>query len=292
MKWYHGFEAITEENVSLRERTWYRLGGPARYLCRPISVEQVRELVQRCRQEQLPLKVLGVGANVLVRDEGFEGVVIQLDKQAFGQVHFEPPGVRAGASTDLTDLIRLTVHRNLAGLEFLAGIPGSVGGALRMNAGGKFGEISQSVVSVRLIDEAGRPAEWDRRQLIFSYRHSNLANTIVLEATFELHTADAELLNHRYREIWDYKKATQPFTRNNAGCTFKNPPGLFAGQLIERAGLKGMSIGGATVSPMHANFITADPQTTSADILTLIDHIQHQVHDKFDVRLETEIDVW
>ena len=292
MKWYHGLEPIVEENVRLADRTWYRLGGAARYFCTPASITEVCEIVKRAQDAQLPLKVLGGGANVLVRDEGFDGIVMQLGKDDFGHVTIDHNKVRADSAVDLPDLVRRTVNEGLAGLERMAGIPGTVGGAVRMNAGGRYGEIGDMVAAATVIAADGSLHEWDRSHMHFCYRGSNFVDVIVIDVTFELSFADGEELRNRHREIWEYKKSTQPFTRNNAGCMFKNPAGHYAGQLIDRAGLKGESCGGATVCEQHANFIVTDPDTRTSDILTLVDRIQSRVRDRYGVDLELEVDVW
>lgn len=292
MKWYSGLEAIVNEKVPLADRTWYRLGGPACYFCTPISADQVAEIVRRSREQGLPLKILGGGANVLVRDEGFDGIVVHLDPAAFGTVRFDGPTAVAGAAADLPDLVRRTVSRGLAGLEFMAGIPGTVGGAVRMNAGGKFGEIGDSVTSVTLLDDAGELQQWGRERLHFEYRKTNLLDKTILQASFTLISTDPEELKRRYREVWEYKKQSQPFTRNNAGCVFKNPAGHKAGQLIDLAGLKGESCGGASVCRQHANFIVTEPHARTCDVLHLVDRIRSRVQQRFHVDLELEVDVW
>ncbi len=292
MKWYHGLEPIVRENVCLADQTWYRLGGSARYFCTPTSTAQVCEIVRQAGAFNVPLKVLGGGANVLVRDGGFDGAVLQLCKDAFGRVTFENHTARADSAADLPDLVRRTVNEGLAGLEFMAGIPGTVGGAVRMNAGGKFGEIGQSVSGVTFVDRSGAIDRWGKSQLVFQYRKTNLAGKIIIEVTFDLAVTDAEQLRDRYSKIWGYKKRTQPFTRNNAGCVFKNPVGHHAGQLIDRAGLKGESCGGASVYEQHANFIVTQPNTKANDVLSLIDRVRTRVRERFEVDLELELDVW
>ncbi len=292
MKWYRGLEPIVEEHVRLADRTWYRLGGAARYFCTPASITEVGEIVKRARDAHLPLKVLGGGANVLVRDEGFDGVVMQLGKDTFGHITIDNNRIRADGAVDLPDLVRRTVNEGLAGLECLAGIPGTVGGAVRMNAGGRYGEIGGLVCAATVVATDGSLHEWDRNHMEFRYRGSNFVDVIVIDVTFELSLADGEELSNRHREIWEYKKSTQPFTRNNAGCMFKNPAGHHAGQLIDRAGLKGESCGGATVCEQHANFIVTDAKTRTKDILTLVDRIQGRVRDFCGVDLELEVDVW
>ena len=292
MKWYYGLEAIVNENVRLADYTWYRLGGAARYFCTPTSTEQVCEVVRRANSHKLPLKVLGGGANILVRDEGFDGVVLRLCRDVFGTTTRCGVTLRAGGAADLPDVVRRTVNDNLGGLEYLAGIPGTIGGAVRMNAGGKFGEIGQSVQSVNFVDRNGVFDQWDRSQLQFNYRKTNLTDKIIMEVVFDLSAADPQELRARYTTIWNYKKLSQPFTRNNAGCMFKNPTGHHAGELIDRAGLKGESCGGAIICERHANFIVTHSNTTASDVLTLINRVRQRVLDRFEVDLELEVDVW
>lgn len=292
MKWYHDLRAIVREDVSLAERTWYRLGGSARYYCTPRTIDQVRRIVQQAKASGVPLRVLGGGANVLVRDEGFDGAVLHLCGEHFGQVSISNDGVRAGAAVDLPDLVRQTVKRGLSGLECLAGIPGTVGGAVRMNAGGRFGEIGSRVANVTFVDRDATVQCWDSDRLHFEYRNTNLSDAIITEVTFALDSVDADELQRRYKEIWEYKKETQPFTRNNAGCIFRNPLGHHAGQLIDRAGLKGASCGGASVCEQHANFIVTEPGTKAEDVLTLISRIRRDVRQQYQVDLELEVDVW
>lgn len=292
MKWYCGLEPIVSENVSLARHTWYGLGGSARYFCTPTNLEELCEVVRRVRSCDLPLKILGGGANVLVRDEGFDGAVVRLGRQAFGKTVVQDGVARAGGSVDLPDFVRRTVRANLTGLECLAGIPGTVGGAVHMNAGGKFGDIGQSVATLRFVDHNGSVAEWDKEKVLFEYRKTNLADRIIVEVTFDLQAADPDDLRRRYSNIWDYKKSRQPFTRNNAGCVFKNPTGLHAGQLIDRAGLKGESCGGASVCERHANFIVTQPDTKANEVLSLIDRVRSRVHEHFHIDLELEVDVW
>ncbi len=292
MTWYHGLERIVRENEPLARYTWLGVGGSARYFCIPTQVEQIQEIVHRCRAHECPWKVLGDGANVLVRDEGFSGVVIHLDPKRFGNVIFDGETVRVGSALDLPDLVRRTVSAGLSGLEGLAGIPGTVGGALCMNAGGKFGEIGRSVTNVTLVDELGDLQTWGKERLQFGYRHSNLKGCIVVESVFRLARKLADEVSGRYREVWEFKKQTQPSAENTAGCMFKNPVGHSAGALIDRAGLKGFTCGGASVSAQHANFLVAARNATASDILNLAHHVQQQVLERFDVRLEFEVDVW
>jgi UDP-N-acetylmuramate dehydrogenase len=200
--------------------------------------------------------------------------------------------VTAGAGKDVQKLVLECTHAGLSGLECLAGIPGSVGGEVKMNAGGAFGDIGSAVRTVTVMDTQGRVSVRDKDDLVFEYRKSNITAKFVLEATFGLTEDDPQRIMTKVKEIWMYKKNSQPLADKSAGCVFKNPRGLSAGALIDQAGLKGTTIGGAEVSTKHANFITARKGAKAADVLALITQIKDRVGEKFDVKLETEVVIW
>ncbi|NLW84099.1 MAG: UDP-N-acetylmuramate dehydrogenase [Phycisphaerae bacterium] len=292
MTLFSGLENIVKENASLKELTWYGLGGVAEYLARPTSVEQLQDIVQRCAAEQVPMRVLGLGSNLLVSDEGIKGVVLKLDTEAFTQVAFDGTTLKAGAGVNLNKLVLDSVRKGLCGLEALTGIPGSVGGAVRMNAGGNFGDIGSRTQSVTVMDIHGTIFEKAKPELVFDYRWVNITTPIILDATLELTQSDPDQMLKTVKEVWIYKKNTQPLNARNAGCIFKNPRGMSAGALIDRAGLKGTQVGGAFVSEKHANFITTESGCKSADVKQLIELVRQKVQDKFDVELELEIEIW
>ena len=292
-----------QRNRPLAPLTRYRLGGPAEWFVRPRSLAQLAELITRCRQENVPCRILGGGANLLVDDEGVDGVVVRLDEPFFTNVEGDvqsdtvtrKPGavlVRAGAGADMAKLASDSVQQGLSGLECMAGIPGSVGGCIRMNAGGRWGEIAQVVREVSVIEPGGGLKALTPEQVGFSYRHTALRDAIVCGATFELMPADPDEVRRCYCEIWDAKLAAQPMAAHSAGCVFKNPPGDSAGRLIDAAGLKNRSIGTATVSPAHANFIVAGKGGCARDVLDLIGLVRETVAERFAVNLELEIEVW
>lgn len=290
---FGGLEACVLENHSLRRHTWYRIGGPARYYVTPRSVEELAEASRRCNEHELPTFVLGLGANLIVRDEGIDGAVFRLDAPAFESVDIDGELVRVGAGVDLQKLIVQTVRAGLAGIEVLVGIPGTIGGAIRMNAGGKFGDLGPLVESVTTMDAGGVVTEHSRDELVFSYRSSNLTDRFIIGATLRLEAEDPEAIAVRSKEAWMYKRNTQPLNTRNSGCIFKNPGGgKSAGALIDRAGLKGLAIGRAEVSEKHANFIIAQPDCPSDDVLKLIKLVQERVHDHAGVDLHTEVKIW
>ncbi len=292
MNIFSGFEEITERDYPLAPHTWYRLGGPADYFVRPRNVRELKEIVRRCNENHVRTYVLGFGSNLLVSDEGVRGAVIKLQGDELGRTQFEESQVTVWAGAELSKLVLACVEKGLSGVECLTGIPGSLGGAIRMNAGGRFGDIGAAVESVALMDMQGTVFEKRKPELIFDYRSVNIRAKFILSAQLKLTPADPERILRTVKEGWIYKKNSQPLNTRNCGCVFKNPPGAAAGALIDRAGLKGFQIGGAVVSEKHANFIVAKDGCTSRDIMQLIDTIKQKVRAQFDVELELEIEVW
>ncbi len=240
----------------------------------------------------MPARVLGGGSNLLVGDEGVRGVVLRLSDPGFSKVAVEGTSVVAAAGAPLSHVIAQSVKAGLAGLDTLVGIPGTIGGALHGNAGGKSGDIGQHVRSVRVVTVTGESFVRREDELEFAYRSSSLNELTILEARFELHHEDPDEITRRMRKLWIMKKATQPLTFQSAGCIFKNPRGMSAGWLIDQAGLKGTKIGEAEFSDRHANFIVTHPGATSKDVLQLIDLARSKVASQFGVDLELEIQIW
>lgn len=287
------FREFVAESEPLAPLTWFRLGGPAQYLARPRGRDELIALLTRCREAGLPSRILGGGSNLLVRDEGVQGVVIHLESPAFSDVSVEGRSVQAGAAVPLTALISQTARAGLAGLEILTGIPGTVGGALRGNAGGRGGAIGQFVRSVTVIDAKGEVQVRERDDLVFGYRESNLDEPVILSAEFELEPGDPESVVKRMRRIWIVKKENQPYGHQSSGSIFRDPsPEVSARVLIEQSGLKGAREGLAEVSDRHANYIIAQPGAKAADVLALIERIRSQVRLQFGYELEPQIQIW
>jgi UDP-N-acetylmuramate dehydrogenase len=236
--------------------------------------------------------VLGSGSNLLVADEGLDGVVLQLTADCFKQIDIKDQTVRAGAGVSLSELVRECARNGLSGLECVAGIPGTVGGAVKINAGGRFGDIGSVAQSVQLLDSSGYKFVRRREEIFFGYRMTNIMAKFILEAEFSLIPDDPEQIGRLLKEVWMLKKNSQPMNSRNAGCVFKNPRALSAGALIDKAGLKGTEAGGAKISEKHANFIIAGPGAKAKDVLALIDLIRERVRERFDVELELEVEVW
>ena len=292
MNIFSGLEKIVETNYPLSKRTWYGLGGPTDYFIRPKTTEQLKEVIQRCNENKIPIYVMGFGSNLLISDDGLRAAVIKLESEHFRQIQFGGEEVTAWAGAELSKLVLTCVEKGLSGIEALTGIPGSIGGAVTMNAGGNFGDIGAAVEAVTLMDAQGNIFEKSKPELIFNYRRTNITAKFILNARLKLGCGDPKQIMRTVKEIWIYKKNNQPLNTKNSGCIFKNPRGVSAGALIDRAGLKGLQIGGAIVSEKHANFIIAEKGCRSRDVMRLIDAIKQRVKEQFGIELELEIEIW
>ncbi|MHC4693187.1 MAG: UDP-N-acetylmuramate dehydrogenase [Planctomycetota bacterium] len=292
MNIFSDLEKIVETDYPLANHTWYGLGGPADYFIRPQNIKQLKEVVRRCNENGIRIYVIGFGSNLLIGDDGIRAAVITLQADEFKQTQIEGEVVTAWAGADLSKLVLNCVQKGLSGIEALTGIPGSIGGAVKMNAGGSFGDIGSSVETITLMDNQGNIFEKSKPELRFDYRQTNITAKFILNAHLNLTEGDPEQIMRTVKEIWIYKKNNQPLNTKNSGCIFKNPRGVSAGALIDRAGLKGLKIGGATVSEKHANFIIAEKDCTSRDVMRLIDAIKERVKEHFDTELELEIEIW
>ncbi len=295
-------DVLVTPDAPVGQMTWYGIGGRADFLVRPRSIDVLAQLVKRCERTRTPVRVLGSGANLLVADEGVDGIVIRLDEPPFVDVAYNPHGevnaMRAMAGADLARVVMDTTRRGLEGLGQMAGIPASVGGALRMNAGGAYGSIGDAVISVTCLSRRGEVVTYPAAELKFEYRHTNIPDPIILGGMFRVTPADPVALREKVKDIFAFKKSTQPLADHSAGCTFKNPidpvteQRVSAGKLIDEAGLKGTSIGGATVSEHHANFIITQAGATASDVLQLLELVRKRVFERCGMQLEIEIAIW
>jgi UDP-N-acetylmuramate dehydrogenase len=282
--------------------TWYGIGGRADLLACPRTDEALIELVRRCRSHDTPVRVLGGGANLLVDDGGVEGVVIKLDHEHFRRVRYTASGditaAATGAGADLFRLVQDTRRRGLHGFEMMAGIPGTLGGAVRMNAGGAWGQVSDCLRTMTLLSLDGDVQTLDASDLGFRYRGSDLPSGVIMECTLTLQEDDPIRVRDRVMEIFQHKRSTQPMADHSAGCAFRNPVDgdtgrhLSAGALIDQAGMKGRRVGGAVVSEQHANFIVTEPGASATDVRRLIDQIRSLVRERMGVGLEPEVVIW
>lgn len=286
------FETIIRRNEPLAPYTQLRLGGPAEMLIQPRNREELAAVVQACYQDKIPLRVLGSGCNLLVSDEGVRGAVLRLCEPAFARVEVEGNLVRAATGASVSNLISAAARHGLAGVETLVGIPGTVGGALRINAGDRTGDIGQFVRQVEVMNSRGEIEVRERAELKFREHDSNLDDPVLLGATFALEPDEADAIVKRMRKAWILRKSSQPMTYQAAGKVFKNPRGLSASALIDQAGLVRTRVGGAEVSDRDANYIVVHSGATSRDVLRLMDLITARVRERFHVELERELTVW
>lgn len=278
------------EREPLSRHTTLRVGGPAGVLAFPEDIEALRCLVRFSREQGLPVYILGYGSNVLAPDEGIRGVVVSLTR-ATCWARFEGEDVEAGAGYSLPRLVREAARRGLAGLEGLAGVPGSVGGALFMNAGTVGRSIGDVTVSVKVMDGEGETRRLSRDEMAFGYRSSRLqeGELVALSAHLRLEPGNPEKIARTIEAYSKRRRESQPLEYPNAGSIFKNPPGDHAGRLIEAAGCKGMRVGQAQVSERHANFIINLGGATAADVLALMAAVHRRVRERCGVRLEPEV---
>lgn len=284
------------ERVPLAGLTSWRIGGTARYFAEPAGVEELRMLLAAAEAPGLPVYALGGGSNLLITDGVLDGLVVKLPATGeFAETFWnedEPTLLRAGAACPLPALLERAAELGLSGLEDLAGIPGTVGGAVMMNAGGTARGVGAYVDELRGVGAGGREAAFSRDQLHFAYRFSNLDDIIISEATFRLRLRRTEEIRADMRNLAEMKRSQQPVTQRSAGCVFKNPRVKPAGMLIDQAGLKGFRVGDAEVSRMHANFIVNSGKATCEQVRRVIDHVRREVARVHRVELDLEVEMW
>ena len=289
-KYALSLECSAEREVSMKNYTSFKVGGPAELFLSPEDAGQTAKLVRFCEKEESPVFVLGKGSNLLVSDRGIKGAVIYTGKQC-GISLVDENTVRAQSGASLAQLCTFALENSLSGLEFAYGIPGTVGGAVFMNAGAYGGEMKDVLLNSEYVSTDGTSGELDNEAMELSYRHSAYENSnlVITAASVRLAPADQNEIKSTMNDILARRKEKQPLEYPSAGSTFKRPEGNFAGALIEQCGLKGVSVGGAQVSEKHAGFIINRGGATAADILSLIKHVQARVKAQTGVSLETEI---
>src|SRR5690625_678892 len=286
---------LSKENVSINKElhthTYTRLGGTADFFVTPNNYEQVQQIVRFVRKENIPFTLLGNGSNLIIKDGGIRGVVMSLTNLA----HIQTDGttIVAESGARIIDVSRAALRHHLTGLEFACGIPGSVGGALYMNAGAYGGEIKDVLHSTIVVDRQGNLQNLLADQLDLAYRTSNIADNeyIVLAATFHLQQGDYESIKAVMDDLTFKRESKQPLEYPSCGSVFKRPPGYYAGKLIQDSGLQGTRVGGAEVSLKHAGFIINRGGATAKDYIELIHHVQKTVKEKFGVTLEREVKI-
>ena len=278
------------DNEPMTKHTSYGIGGPVRAYITPADQEDLATILCFAQENNIPTFFAGSGSNLLVADEGFDGIVISLGK-SFTQLSIEDNRIEAEVGVMLGKMVKETTKRNLTGLESMIGVPGTLGGALVMNAGAFGGEISNCLDTINVMTMNGSPKTYKRSEIDFSYRHSTFpADEILVSATFTLKGKPAEEIQSQRTQASQGRKNTQPLKFRSAGSVFKNPkPNLAAGYLIDQAGLKGARQGDAEISPKHANFFVNHGQAKAVDIVALIHLAKKTVQEKFNINLELEI---
>ena len=277
-------------NEKMSRHTTFKTGGPASLFIRPDSLEQLKKVVALLKRAEVPYFILGNGSNLLVSDKGYDGAIISTDK--FTDIRLEDEKtIYAEAGVKNSAIAAFARDNSLTGFEFAAGIPGSLGGAVIMNAGAYGGEMKLIVKEVRALSPQGEIIRLDNEALRFDYRTSALKGKdfIVISALLELEKGDKDEISAQMNELALKRKEKQPLEYPSAGSTFKRPEGYFAGKLIEDSGLRGYTVGGAMVSDKHCGFVINKGEATSKDIYTLIHNVQNTVYEKFGVRLEPEV---
>ena len=286
-------QIVDEEHIYpdeyLKNHTYTKLGGRADFFITPTRYEEVQNLVIFCKKSGIPLTLIGNGSNLIVRDGGIRGVVLSLKKM--NAIHVEGNRVIAQSGAAIIDTSRKALEASLTGLEFACGIPGTVGGALFMNAGAYGGEIKDVLESCLVVDRNGELKTRLAEELDLSYRHSNIEEKgdIVLEATFLLKEGKYDEIKAVMDDLTYRRESKQPLEYPSCGSVFKRPPGYFAGKLIQDSNLQGVRIGGAEVSKKHAGFIVNIDNATASEYIALIEHVQKTVKEKFNVHLEREV---
>ncbi len=281
-------QVLTDE--SMARHTTFRIGGNADVFVLPASIEEFLAVLKLTKRYSVPLTVLGNGSNVLVRDGGIRGAVVSFGKP-FSYIEMEGAHIKAGAGAMLGTVSLFAANHALSGLEFAVGIPGSLGGAVFMNAGAYDGEMSQVISEVTAVTPEGEIRRYRTKEMDFSYRHSVFQQNghIICEIELTLRESKAAAIQEKMAEFTRRRMEKQPLDKPSAGSTFKRPPGLFAGTLIDEAGLKGFTVGGAQVSGKHAGFVINKGGATAADVLSLIEEIQRRIEEKNGIRLTPEI---
>lgn len=286
-------EFYNKDNIKIDEKLSgyvnFKVGGPADILLIPDSKEQVKKSIGICRENNIPVYVIGNGSNILVRDGGFRGVVISL--KGVHNITVNDERIEAECGVMLKEVSDKAMENSLTGFEFACGIPGTIGGAVFMNAGAYDGEISHVIESAEVIDENCNIINLTNEELDFGYRSSLVMKKgyIVLSAVFKLKKGQVKTIKELVNDLTNKRESKQPLEYPSAGSTFKRPTGYFAGKLIQDAGLKGYSIGGAAVSEKHSGFVINKGNATAKDITDLIEHIQDEVKKQFGVDLHTEV---
>ena len=278
------------EAEPMGKHTTFRIGGPADLFVAPENTDEIKKLIAICKEEEVPYFILGNGSNLLVSDKGYRGVIIQLYR-SFGQITLKENEIHAQAGALLSGIAAMAREASLTGFEFAGGIPGTLGGAVVMNAGAYGGEMKDVLKEVTVLTPEGEVVTLQARELQMGYRTSIIKESdyIVLEAVISLKKGDQDEIKSRMQELASMRSSKQPLSYPSAGSTFKRPEGYFAGKLIMDSGLRGYQVGGAQVSEKHCGFVINTGNATAKDVTTLMADVQRIVMEKFGVKLEPEV---
>ncbi|MFH0762511.1 MAG: UDP-N-acetylmuramate dehydrogenase [Candidatus Omnitrophota bacterium] len=292
MNWWRELKGRVRVNEPLSRHTTLRVGGPADFFIEPKDAQDLKLLISLAKRYKIPILVIGAGSNILAGDRRLRRIIVKLSSPFFKKITFKGRLVRAASGSSIASLVAQTAKRNLSGGEFLSGIPGTLGGALNMNAGAWGSQISKVVLKVEVMDSNAKIKSLAGQSIGFAYRRSSLGKFIILGATLKFTKRDKGEIRRdiqRYRRQRDIR---QDRSFPNAGCIFRNPSGEYAGRLIDLCGLKGRASGGACVSSKHANFILNRNNAQAADILKLMNLIKKEVKNNFKINLHPEIKIW
>ncbi|RJP29810.1 MAG: UDP-N-acetylmuramate dehydrogenase [Candidatus Omnitrophota bacterium] len=291
MNWQKDLKCKAKQREPLSKHTTIKIGGNARFFFEPCGLDDLKSLIKALKRYKIPILILGAGSNILAPDSGVDAAVIKLSSGYFRNASLDGNCINVAAGMPLSRMINFAYLNSLSGIEFLSGIPGTLGGALAMNAGTKDRDISETVVSVTVLDYNNKIRVLKKKEIAFGYRKSSLSKYIILGARIRLKKSRKGLIKNNIAGYLTIRRKSQDYSKPSAGCIFKNPPGLSAGKLIDMCGLKGVNIGDAFVSSVHANFILNAGAATFKDVTALINLVKKEVNRRFKVRLEPEVKI-
>lgn len=292
MPFSQSLQHLLRENEPLAPLNWLQLGGPAKYYAEPSSVEEMCQLLQDAHAGSIPVRILGGGSNILVREAGFDGLVLNLSHAQLGAIAIQGNSVVAGGGALLNHVVSQAAGAGLAGIEYLAGIPGTFGGAVVSNAGVKNGDLGSKVQRVKIADMQGQISDLGREQLQFGFHRSNLAEVVVVEAELELEPGDAADITRRMQSAWIIKRAAQPALGSRTIQAFVEPDAASLSDVFERAGVRGQSDGEVALSPQFPGFVTVGGNASSDQVLRLIERVAVSVEAQTGVQLRSQVRIW
>lgn len=292
MKWPKNLKKIIKLNEPLKNKTTFKIGGPAKFFYEPKNLADLKLVILAARKNRIKVFIIAAGSNILISDKGVNGLVLRLNSPFFKKITYNGNYLTVGAGLMLGRLLQAVKEKNLSGLEFLIGIPGTAGGALMMNAGAWGKSIGDLIEDVSVMDYSGKIELLRKKDIKFEYRNSGLEKYIILSVRLKLNKKNKEEIGRNLNRFLKVRRNTQDTAFPSAGCVFKNPLGESAGKLIDLCGLKGRKIGGAIISPKHANFILNRDNAKAQDVLNLMELAGKRVKKKFKINLEPEIKIW